>query len=323
MNKDNPLKSNKAIYVLWAISFAFVLFFFIHVFVSFSTLGSGRFISNTTVTASYSDSLKPVDEQIPGSLPHDRYKRLTDSVETVRRLKNGSLGDMVFSPFGGAGKLEFLKNGAIGHKRLMDLFSLRSPESYFYVLKGWKLKLVDAKFGMKSVYYVENGIPFFRQYVLRSTRGNHTDWVMKESRLGYFYDKESKSILLPLSKGVYDFAKYGSIFFMFAFMLMYMVVSLVLLKMLYNIAKGRFFIPENVKMLRQATFITLITPLLFVVIKLGYFFLLDNFQDGNIELDMDVYKQDANLLFIGIAVSVLFAVFLRGFKIQQENDLVV
>jgi len=38
---------------------------------------------------------------------------------------------------------------------------------------------------------------------------------------------------------------------------------------------------------------------------------------------MELYKFYAKLLLSGLAVSVLYSVFKRGFNIQQENDLVV
>lgn len=325
MNKTTFFKSNLAIYVLWIVSFIVVVAIFINIFVVFTAMaGSDKVSVHASVSStSYNDTLNPIDENISTSLPYEKYKRLKDSIDYVRVFKNGTLGNAVFSPFGGATTMKFAMDKDIDHKSRFDQFSIEAPDSYFYIMKGWKIRTNEHSFFGDNTYYVKNGVPYFRKYILKSIKGKHSNLEMKEDRLNYFCYKTDKTILIPISKNTHTLAKLASIFIMFIFVIVYLVCVLMAFRILLNISKGKVFIEENIKMLRQASFITILAPLLCILINLSQRLIFYYYFDDNIVMDVEVFKSYINLLFCGLAVSVLYSVFKRGFNIQQENDLVV
>lgn len=326
MNKTTFLKSNLAIYILWIVSFIVVASFFIFIEIVFYQDNGHKVVSKggSISSASYKDTLKPIDEEIPTSLPYYKYNRLKDSINYVRYLKNGANRSAVFSPFGGAMSLQFVMNKDIDHKKSrFDQFSIEALNSYFYIIKGWKMKSNENLSFGDYTYYVENGVPYFRKYVLKSIKGTHSNMEMTEKRLNYFYEKNDKIILIQISKNTYTFAQFTSIFLMFVFAFFSLVSVLLAFKILYNISRGKVFIEENIKMLRQATFITILIPLLFILISLCQKLIFYQYFDDNVVLNIDFYKVSVKSLFVGLAVSILYSVFKRGFNIQQENDLVV
>lgn len=325
MKKTAFMKSNFAIYILWIVSLIVVLLIVVNILVVFLSISNDgpESITSTVSSASCNNTLKPIDEEIPTSLPYFKYNRLKDSIDHVRSLKNGEHCNAVFSPFGGAMSMQFTMNKDIVHKSRFDQFSIESPDSYFYVMKGWRMKSNEHLSLEDNTYYVENGVPYFRKYILKSTKGTHSNWEMTEKRLNYFYEKDGKTVLIPISKSIYNFSKVALLVIMFIFVSAYLVCASMAFKILHNISKGKVFIEENIRMLRQASYITILTPLLCVLIVLSQRLIFYNYFDDNIVMDMELYKFYAKLLLYGLAVSVLYSVFKRGFNIQQENDLVV
>jgi len=325
MSKITFLKSNLAIYVLWIIPFIAIASLYIYIEASFPLKKSPIVVSNsgTGTSASYNDTLKPIDEIISTSLPYNKYKELNDSIDWVRFFKNGAYQSAVFSPFGGAMSDKFVMDKDVEHARRHDISSIEAPDSYFYIIKGWKMKDKGPTLLRDYTYYVKNGVPYFRKYILNSTNGKHSNFEMTEKRLNYFYQESDKTILIPISKNTYTFAKYSTVFLMFVFASVLLVSVLLAIKILYNISRGKVFIEENIKMLRQATFITNLTPQLTILISLCHKLFFYKYFDENVVLNMDFYKGQIYFLFVGLAVSILYGVFKRGFKIQQENDLVV
>jgi hypothetical protein len=325
MNKTSFIKSNFAIYILWIVSFIVLVVLSINIFVVFTTMaGSDKVcVHASAYSNSYHDTLRPIDENISTSLPYEKYKRLKDSINNVRYHKNGANCNAVFSPFGGAMSLQFARNKDVVHKRVFDISLIGTATSYFYVMKGWKMKMNENSLPGDNTYYVENGVPYLRKYVLLSTKGTNSNWDMKEYKLNYYYYKDDKTILIPISNNAYNFAEFTSVLIMIIFVTVYFGCTLMAFKILYNISKGKVFIDGNIKMLRQASFITILTPLSLILTNLSQRLIFHNYLDDNIIMDMEVFKSYGQLLLYGLAVSVLYSVFMRGFNIQQENDLVV
>lgn len=325
MKKTALLKSNFAIYILRTVSLIVVLFIVVNIIVVLLAITNDgpESITSTVSSASCNNTLKPIDEEISTSLPYEKYKSLKDSIDHVRSMKNGDQRMAVFSPFGGALSMQFAMNKDIVHKSSFDQFSIESPDSYFYIMKGWKMKSNENSTWGDNTYYVENAVPYLRKHILKSTKGTHSNWEMKEIKLNYFCDRDNKTILIPIGKSIYNFSKITLLVIMFIFVSAYLVCASMAFKILHNISKGKVFIEENIRMLRQASFITILTPLLCILIVLSQRLIFYGYFDENIVMDMELYKFYAKLLLSGLAVSVLYSVFKRGFNIQQENDLVV
>jgi len=325
MKKTTFLKSNLAIYILWIVSFIVVVSFFLMNLPTTSSISKSNVVVNNSsalYSASYKDTLKPVDIIISTSLPYDTYNRKKDSVNIYRSFKNGKFNTNVFSPIGGATARRYAMDKDLG-KKSFSVSSANDYDSYFYIVRGWKIKTDENNLDVDNSYYVNNGVPYFRKYILKSTKGNHSNWEMTEKRLNYFYEKDGKTILIPISKNTYTYAKYATIFLIFVFTVIFLVCVMLGFKILYNISRGKVFTEENIKMFRQATLITILTPLLIIFIVISYRLLFYKYFDENVVLDIDFFKGQAYFLFVGLAVSVLYSVFKRGFNIQQENDLVV
>lgn len=325
MKKTAFMKSNFAIYILRTVSLIVVSFIVINIIVVLLAITTdGKVTVRSAVSScSYNDTLKPIDEEISTSLPYQKYKSLKDSIDNVRYLKNGKSQEAVFSPFGGVMSMQFAMDKDIVHKSRFDLFSIEAPNSYFYIIKGWKMKDKGPTLLEDYTYYVKNGVPYFRKYVLKSTNGKHSNFEMTEKRLNYFYEKDGKTVLIPISKSIYNFTKVTLWVIMSIFVSAYLVCASMAFKILHNISKGKVFIEGNIRMLRKASYITILTPLLCILVVLSQRLIFYSYFDDNIVMDMELYKFYAKLLLSGLAVSVLYSVFKRGFNIQEENDLVV
>jgi hypothetical protein len=311
--------------ILWIISFAVIACFFIYIKISFP-LNKGKTIvsiSSVGITTSYNDTLKPIYETIPTTLPYNQYKKMNDSIDLVRIFETRQCQGATFSPFGGIMTMQFAMHKDVVNKRTLDLFSLKSPDKYFYILKGWKMKSEEHPFFGDYTYYVRNGVPYFRKYAIKSTDSKHVIMDMAEKKLNYFYEQKDKTILIPISKNTYNFAKYLTIFFMFVFAALSLLLFLLCLKFLYNISRGKVFILENIKMLRQASYITILTPWATLLICFSYALIFNKYFDENVVLNTDFITSVVKMLMVGLAVTILYFVFKRGFNIQQENDLVV
>lgn len=325
MKKTAFLKSNFAIYILWIVSLIVVSLIVVNIIVVLLAITNDgpESITSTVSSASCNNTLKPIDEEIPTSLPYFKYNRLKDSIDHVRSLKNGEQRMAAFSPFGGAMSMKFAMNKDIVQKSLFDLGSIKCIDSYFYIMKGWKMKSNENSTWGDNTYYVENAVPYLRKHILKSTKGTHSYWELKEIRLNYFCDRDDKTILIPISKSIYNFSKVALLVIMFIFVSAYLVCASMAFKILHNISKGKVFIEGNIRMLRQASYITILTPLLCILIVLSQRLIFYSYFDDNIIMDMEIFKSNGQLLLYGLAVSVLYSVFKRGFNIQQENDLVV
>jgi len=159
--------------------------------------------------------------------------------------------------------------------------------------------------------------------MLKSTDGKCDIMEMTEKKLNYFYEPKDKTILIPISKNTYTFAKYFTVFTMFVFAALSLLCILLCLKFLYNISQGKVFILENIKMLRQASYITILTPWATLLTTFSYALIFNRYFDENVVLNTDFITTEIKLLLVGLAFTILYFVFKRGFNIQQENDLVV
>jgi len=325
MNKTTFLKSNRSMIILWIISFAVIACFFIYLKITLSRLNSNIVVTNSVagITTSYNDTLKPIYETIPTSLPYYKYKELNDSIDHIRYFETGQCQGATFSTFGGIMTMQFAMHKDVVNKKSHELFSLESPDKYFYILKGWKMKSEEHPFFGNYTYYVKDGVPYFRKYIIKSTDSKHIIMDMTEKKLNYFYEQKDKTLLIPISKNTYTFAKYFTVFTMFVFGALSLLCILLCLKFLYNISRGKVFILENIKMLRQASYITILTPGATLLICFSYALIFNKYFDENVVVNTDFFKGEIKILIVGLAVSILYFVFKRGFNIQQENDLVV
>jgi hypothetical protein len=129
------------------------IFFVVHLLNRFN--GVKTYHTNLDVI----DDLKPIDTQIPDSLPHRDYKRLTDSIASIRNLKNG---DIFERPGPSLANIGIVTAHSCSNCSLKWFDNPNTHIQYYIKLYAWKLP----NYNDDREFYVENNQGYLRKGII-------------------------------------------------------------------------------------------------------------------------------------------------------------
>jgi len=292
-------------------------------------------------TAIYKNDLKPIDENIPDTIPFKKYQKLKDSINTIRDVKNGD---------------EFLAGGSANFpgwvstwcSRSCDTCSLKwlnrllafedtSHIQYYIRLNGWTLKTKARVFtqadtssvrfwdGPDSVeFYVKGKQSYLRKVLKKNYRGKDgTDYYLVDIPVKYRFSYKEKCLMIPISRNAKK-----TLDIVFVIIDIFWIVYAVLLVLeffafIYDLSKGMAFTDRNVKYLKMISLSLLIYPILLFLLNLVTRLIFNSYFTADVVLNSDVYSTLWKIIVIGFVFFVLFRAFKTGKALKEEHDLTV
>ncbi|WP_316815957.1 DUF2975 domain-containing protein [Pedobacter nyackensis] len=304
------------------------VFFIVSIFFPF-TIKSGPSTFNidlngsfTSATYSIDNSLEPIDDLISDTLPHKKYRKLTDSVRQRRNMKNGMLtGSSAQAMFIGGLTLERCENCSMS-----DDDRLKTKE-HFIKLNWWTLDTVGRPEPIK--YYVKDGKPYLRKTICelkQASRENHKVYNCKEVDVAipFRYDVRTKSLLIPASNHIVNVLNIVCLVFMvllFLFFLYFIVGGFI--KFLLEIARGTPFSEGNVLRLKIIALSFLWIPLGVFLLNLLMRLIFYKYFTDDIKLSADAWAVFWKPAVLSVIFAALYFAFKKGKELKDEQDLTV
>lgn len=275
---------------------------------------------------------KPIDEVIPDSLPYSRYRRLKDSVTTLRKLRNGDMfnassnsGFGLFATYSS----NYCNNCNLkSHKGAVPAFyDSDLPVQYYLKLSGWKLK--QTFFPDSVRFYVNNGQSYLRKLLVDSTHKKKNGSVEKIAHYRdipvlFRYSRESNCIMIPIKKStkqaletVFTIVGVATVIFYIYF------IAGGFLKFLIDVYRGQPFTLKNVNRLKLIALGLIIYPVLMFLLNLAMPLVFRRYFTGDIVLNNISWTDSWPIFTTGIVFLLLYKAFVNGKKLKEEQDLVI
>lgn len=270
-------------------------------------------------------NVKPIDANVPDTLPYIDYINLKDSIATIRNIKNGDDKKMDvtrFSYFGVANSIScdtcsmaWYKNMSYGDERHVQ---------YYFNLYGWSLANPAIIFGTDT-FYVDKGQAYIRKHYKETSTLSGTTYVkgkVADYPVKFRYSHLGKYIMIPITKQQAE--TWAMVFKILktVFYLYWAFLAFWFLRFIYDISRGNAFIKRNVLFL-TVTAISLI-GYVFLTSELSYltrFILKDYFTN-----DIIIKRQGGGAAFgfmAGVALLLIVFAFSKAKKLKEEQDLTI
>lgn len=269
---------------------------------------------NASSTVFSLETLPPIDQKVPDTLPHSIHKQMQDSIANVRRLKNGMPGPAIRAMmFGVRQNMRcdtctsfFNQDGGI-------------PE-YLIDLYGWTIDIASYQ-GSITAYYVEDGKSYIRK-LLPENGGNLYREV--DAEVPFRFDADSRSIMIPVSKSTYEVARIVVVAFVFlgAVYFLYFLCGGAI-KFLVEIARGTPFSDTNVRRLKILAINFFAFPFVLVLFDCLLGVIFRHYFTPDVKLDLPLWKYFGLPFAIGFVFLLLYIAFRKGKSLKEEQELTV
>jgi hypothetical protein len=308
---------NLAIGAAIALSIGFVVFIFLSTTV-------GPFNDGSTSSATI-DELPPIDPVIPDTIPHRRYKQLTDSIRFIRNRKNGMLQG--FS-LGGVIGFQTMERCEDCNFRAWDKGHIKDID-YLISFGDWKLDTTGGEFFIPLIYFVKEGKSYLRKTICKkksqSKWGSNFTCIEKDFAIPFRIDTQRKNIMVPVSETTFKIARIiviGTTILVFIYFVYFVIGGFI--KVLAEIAQGTPFSERNVKRLRFIALNLLFIPLgVFLISVLLVPLVFHSYFTSDIRLDAESWKSLGKPAILCLIFAALYRAFKKGKQLKEENDLTV
>ncbi|HEX4371785.1 MAG TPA: DUF2975 domain-containing protein [Puia sp.] len=288
---------------------------------------SGEISNSTNPNKNYiwENNLQPIDSVISDSISHRNYIKLTDSIKTIRQLKNGN-----YMVSGGVQTLNLLGtdggdlcdtcSSRMVHE--LGFFNDRTYTQYYIKLFGWKIN--ESKLGFTGrdsvLFHVVHGQSFIRKEV-RFPQKHKIEPV--DIPVKFRYDQRDQCLLIPVStttKRIIDIliAIPGVIL---GFYMLFLIACF--LKFILDLSKGLSFTDENVARLKLIAVSLLIYPVVIFLLNLLLKLIFHSYFTPDVVMKNDIWENSWKIMGIGIVFLTLWKAFRQGKILKDEQDLTV
>jgi hypothetical protein len=245
----------------------------------------------------------PIDPPVPDTLPHRLYLRLTDSIAAARRAINKENVSWT-----GA---EFFAVYKESERQLQGL-----------QLHGWTLNPPYPATGESAVFFVRNGRGFVRHTDVLERRVEHANFKATDTPVEFLYSSLDESIRIPLQSG------YAVVSFLGYFSIIAVVVGMLLLfgqwvNFLVDIGRGRPFSDRNIFRLKILALACLLIPIGRILIHLLLRLICSSYFTVPLYLKTHIWQQNTTILLASLFFFLLLKAFLRGKKMQEEQEYTI
>ncbi|MCC8427067.1 DUF2975 domain-containing protein [Mucilaginibacter sp. UR6-11] len=288
-------------------------------------------LTDSTSSVITIDQLKPIDPEVPDTLPYYQDLAKRDSIRLRRNLKNQNV-------FRTSSMYFYTVIGTTGGYLYCDtctdlyyLFKSRSksyPVQYYITLPAWKLKNAfgDHLFGDSVKFYREHNQSYLRKMLTKRVAGGgrYAEHMYEvDVPVKYSYDTSVEGIMIPVNKGTRTAVNVITIIFDGALLFYCGYLLSCFLAFIVDLSRGKAFTTSNINTLRLIAFSLLIFP--FVMLSLVFLMKLVFYQYFTPEVILnntawiDLWKPFAT----GIVFLLLFSAFKQGKVLKDEQDLTV
>ncbi len=269
--------------------------------------------------------LPPIDPEVSWTLPHYRYRALTDSIKFVRLRKDGMLSTN-FNVF-------FVGVQLNSRCTVCYLYPWNRKEEnktdYLIRLSGWKLD--TGSYDQPVKYFVKGDQSYLRKKVCKelkpSPNKNIQSFACSETDVAvpFRVDSKTKDVMVPVSKLTFQIVKpalivIGVLFFIY---FIYFVLGS-FIKLLIEIAQGDPFSERNIKRLRFIILNLFYIPFGLFVLNLMIMPLFFNaYFTTDVKLNNESWKSLGMPAILYLIFMALYTAFKKGKQLKEENDLTV
>lgn len=290
-------------------------------------------------TAIYQNTLKPIDENIPDTIPFNEYQKRKDSINTIRDAKNG---DGYFE----GSAANFPGWASTWCSLSCDTCSLRwinktlgegiTNKQYYIILNGWTLKLKNRVFtqrdtafshfweGPDSVeFYVKGKQAYVRKVIKMNPDSKiNSDYYLIDIPVKFRFHNSDKKLMIPVSKTVKQ--TLDIIFVAFDIFLAVYIITLFIrfFEFVWDLSKGKAFTDKNVNRLKTISLSLMLYPILLFLLNLLTRLIFNGYFTADVVLS-DVYIVLWKTILVGFVFYVLYRAFKAGKALQDEHDLTV
>jgi hypothetical protein len=268
---------------------------------------------------------------IPKQYP---YSTINDSVEKFRLILMDSLSNVMLDENNTNKKQSLqisidsilLSSNSSGMISQINYSPFEENTNLFYLgLKNYKLRDEYTKFYMDKGTYNLAIVKWDTPDKWESSSYDKTGYYVSK-KIGVRYSEHNKKVLIPISKRAYDNIKFSGkiLTWLFVFFSLYIFIGLPF-QILLNISKGRAFNIKNIKYLKTITITTCIISLLSLSQPYLTALIFKNKIPGEISQAgfMEITSDNFSMIVFSIALVFIAKAFMKGYRLQQEQDLTV
>jgi len=269
------------------------------------------------------ENLEPINTQNLDSLEGiaSDYKRLSDSINTIKELRNGYGEER--SRFLEVGVESAVYNDTCGTKWYFDKAWLNDRyKSNYIVLYGWKLNVSSNDFESidSGVFHVEKGKSYIRK-LLVDDRAHLV--AEKDVSVKFRYDKKVRALLIPIGKVTKKVLEVAIIVaaVLVGIVFLYLVAGFI--KFLVDISKGLFFTDRNLMRLKLIAFSLLIFPVAVFILNLTMRLIFWSYFTADVKLNESIWQDSWKPIGLGLIFLALYRAFKQGKKLKEEQELTI
>lgn len=269
------------------------------------------------------NKLEPIDPVVSTSLPHEEYKKITDSIKQMRTMKNGHMTGTSFD-FGFMGAETLVRCDTCDLRSFWDKEGI---DDYMIKLGWWQLD--TGTFDNPTKYYVKNGQSYLRKGICRPKQikdNKVVSWFCKETDVpvSFRYDEKKKALMLPVSKSTYKILEPMMIGLGFGTLIFYLYFILAsILRVLMDIRKGNPFSDGTIRRLRFLAICSFSIPIIAFSINMLIRLVFSRYFVEDLKLSSEAWSIFLKPFMIGIIVTALYFAFKQGKKLKEDQDLTI
>ncbi len=279
----------------------------------------------------YNDSanLKPFDRIVSDSVSYRKYNKMTDSIKTIRDIKNGDYF---------ATSSQFLLVLGTGSSIECDTCSLKwlhkndKPlnELYYILLPSWKLNIKseqDGDWTRDSVqFYVEHNQAYVRKFItyLPSLRGNdRQSYHMVDIPVKFRYNTRSQCVMIPVSKSIKQILDVVLIVLAILFFGYILILIGDFIGLLMDLGKGLAFIDKNIRTLKRIAFMLIAIPIVELLFNLLLRLIFMSNFTSDVVLKIDTLDGYWKVIAFGVIFLMIYRAFRQGKKLKDDQEFTV
>ncbi len=286
------------------------------------------FIQSNNFENSWNGHLKPIDDEPNVNLPHYQYKKLQDSINVIRTLRNGNPGMAGSSVFSLVGiQYGFSCDTCSLQTYTRSPHSIQNKDSYI-ALMGWTIGTEnDLHYAQEGKFYVKNGQAYVRQAIIDTTikkpNGNiYNKITLTDTPVKFRYYEKDGYLLIPISKSL---AKVLNIASLSAIGLLIYALYLIsaFLRFTADTAKGEIFTAKNVGRLKLIAISLLCLPVGYYVFNYLLKLIFHDYFIPGVVLKNPIMPGLWLILVLAVIFLLLYKAFRQGKLLKEEQDLTV
>jgi len=285
----------------------------------------------TNTFNSWLNNVRPIDPVVSDNLPHWQYIKLTDSITTLRNLKNGDIAESDGVRIGFIGVFKNISCDTCSLKWYHTYrFNDKRFEQNYIKLYNWKLGIDEnLRYVDDGKFFVNYGQGFVRRAIIdtvvhREDGSLYNKVTIKDIPVKFRYNHNDNCLMIPISPSTAQLLK--TIVYVIAILVAVYILFLILcfLQFLISLSKGYSFTDKNIFILKLISISLFALPVLMFLFNYLLRIIFNTYFTENVIFSNDVWNDSSwKILGTGAVFFLLFNAFRQGRKLKEEQDLTI